>query len=263
MLGVGWTEMLVIAALALIVVGPRDLPVMLRQLGRAFGIMRRMGNEFRTEFNKMAAIDEIKGVRKSLTDPLRNAQAEIQREFNKTTSTGVKPSGVLKPDATNPDSVVEAIRTQAGLPAFKPDPEMAATIEQSRAKWTPPKVPSENGAETVAKPKRKPRGKPVAEDKPEAPAAIESDETKAAAKPKVAASAATASATATPKRAAKAAAKPKAPVGVADTQAAEPLPAAPRPRAKRPKRWPSPRRKSRTRPRQTSWPAPRRRCSNT
>lgn len=113
--GLGWTEMLVIAAVALIVVGPRDLPAMLRQLGRMVGTVRRMGNEFRREFNKMAAMDDMRDVRESLTNPLRNARAEIEREFNKTTSAGVQPSGVLKPDADAGESVVGAIRTKAGI----------------------------------------------------------------------------------------------------------------------------------------------------
>lgn len=167
MLGLGWTEMLLIAGLALIVVGPRDLPVMLRQLGRAFGIVRRMGNEFKSEFNKMAAIDEIKDVRKSLTEPLRNAQAEIQREFNKTTATGVKPSGALKPDAGEGESVVGAIKTQAGMNADAADEAMQAALAQSRAKVsdTPPaELAGETGkaaakSKTAAKSARKPQSK--------------------------------------------------------------------------------------------------------
>ena len=167
MLGLGWTEMLLIAALALIVVGPRDLPVMLRQLGRAFGIMRRMGNEFKSEFNKMAAIDEIRDVRKSLTDPLRNAQAEIQREFNKTTATGIKPSGALKPDAGEGESVVGAIKTQAGMNASSADEAMKAALAQSRVKVSdapPAELAGETGKaaakpKTAAKSARKPQSK--------------------------------------------------------------------------------------------------------
>ena len=147
MLGLGWTEMLLIAALALIVVGPRDLPVMLRQLGRAFGIMRRMGNEFKSEFNKMAAIDEVRDIRKSITDPLRNAQAEIQREFNKTTATGVKPSGALKPDTGEDESVVNAIKTQAGMNANPADEAMTTALAKSREK-VPDDVPVELAGET-------------------------------------------------------------------------------------------------------------------
>lgn len=135
MLGLGWTEMFVVAAVALIVVGPKDLPVMLRQLGRALGTVRRMGNDFRREFNKMSAMDDVMNVRKSLTEPLRNAQAEIQREFNKTTASGVKPSGVIKPLPTEGESVVGALKAEAGMSdashAASRD-EMKEAIERSR-----------------------------------------------------------------------------------------------------------------------------------
>ena len=223
MLGLGWTEMLLIAALALIVVGPRDLPVMLRQLGRAFGIMRRMGNEFKSEFNKMAAIDEIRDVRKSLTDPLRNAQAEIQREFNKTTATGVKPSGALKPDAGEGESVVGAIKTQAGMNASSADEAMKAALAQSRVKVSdapPAELAGETGKaaakpKTAAKSARKPQSKAAgaksattktAAAKSETPAKGKTAAAKSAAKPRAASKSA-----ADPKAAAKPAAPKSAP----------------------------------------------------
>jgi sec-independent protein translocase protein TatB len=46
--GIGASELIVIAVVALIVVGPKDLPKMLRQLGRFVGKMRAMADEFRT-----------------------------------------------------------------------------------------------------------------------------------------------------------------------------------------------------------------------
>ena len=232
MLGLGWTEMLLIAVLALIVVGPRDLPVMLRQLGRAFGIMRRMGNEFKSEFNKMAAIDEIKDVRKSLTEPLRNAQAEIQREFNKTTATGVQPSGALKPDAGEGESVVGAIKTQAGMNASSADEAMTAALAQSRAKVSdapPAELAGETG-KTAAKPKtaaksaRKPRSKTATAKSATARTDTQDAGKSAAAKPAAAKSAAK------PRAAAKSAAKPKA--AAAKPAAAKPAVASKAPQAK-------------------------------
>ena len=43
MLGVGWTEMLVIGVVALIVIGPKELPALMQKLGRFAGTVRRMG----------------------------------------------------------------------------------------------------------------------------------------------------------------------------------------------------------------------------
>jgi len=83
MLSIGWSELLIVAAIALIVVGPRDLPVMLRHLGRAAGAVRRMGNEFRAEIDKVGAADDLKQLRRSFADPLKAATRDINRQFNK------------------------------------------------------------------------------------------------------------------------------------------------------------------------------------
>ncbi len=103
MLSFGWPEMLIVAAVALIVVGPRDLPVLLRNIGRFLGKIRRMGNDFKAEINKAAAIDEIKDIKQQITQPISDTRAEIEQEFNKINLDGsVEPSGKIKPK--NPDA---------------------------------------------------------------------------------------------------------------------------------------------------------------
>lgn len=116
MLSIGWTEMLVVAAVALIVVGPRDLPAMLRQMGKFVGMARRMSNDFRSEINKITAMEEMTDIRKSLTDPIRNAKQEIEQEFNRKSIAGdTEPTGALKPDPGAEESVVQSIQQQAGM----------------------------------------------------------------------------------------------------------------------------------------------------
>lgn len=51
MFDIGWTELLVIACVAIIVVGPKDLPRMLRTLGQTIGKMRKLSREFQSTFN--------------------------------------------------------------------------------------------------------------------------------------------------------------------------------------------------------------------
>lgn len=78
---IGGTELLVIAAVALIVVGPKDLPVLLRKLGQFVGKMRGMAAEFRSSFDEMARQSELDDLRKEVeamrsgqyTAPLREA----------------------------------------------------------------------------------------------------------------------------------------------------------------------------------------------
>lgn len=50
MFDIAWSELLIIAVVALLVVGPKDLPHMLRAFGRTVGKLRRTGDEFRREF---------------------------------------------------------------------------------------------------------------------------------------------------------------------------------------------------------------------
>ena len=54
MLDLGWTELLVIGIVALIVVGPKDLPVLFRKVGEFVGKARGMAREFSRAMNEAA-----------------------------------------------------------------------------------------------------------------------------------------------------------------------------------------------------------------
>ena len=71
---IGSTELLVIAAIALIVVGPKDLPVLLRKLGKFVGRLRNMANDFRSSFDEMARQSELDDLRKEVA-AMRDAAA--------------------------------------------------------------------------------------------------------------------------------------------------------------------------------------------
>ncbi|MGJ8559806.1 MAG: Sec-independent protein translocase protein TatB [Litorimonas sp.] len=59
----GFGEMVVIVLLAIIVVGPKDLPKVMRKLGNFMARIRAMGQEFKDAFDDMDADDEIKSLR--------------------------------------------------------------------------------------------------------------------------------------------------------------------------------------------------------
>ena len=54
MFDLGWTELLVVGIVALIVVGPKDLPVLFRKAGEFVGKMKGMAREFSTAMNNAA-----------------------------------------------------------------------------------------------------------------------------------------------------------------------------------------------------------------
>jgi len=70
---VGATELLVIAAVALIVVGPKDLPALMRKAGQFLARLRGMANEFRASFEDMARQSELDDLRREV-EAMRNAR---------------------------------------------------------------------------------------------------------------------------------------------------------------------------------------------
>lgn len=65
---IGFAEMLLIAILALIVVGPKDLPAMMRKAGNFFGKIKSMGQEFKDAFNQIGADDEMAELRREIDE---------------------------------------------------------------------------------------------------------------------------------------------------------------------------------------------------
>lgn len=83
MFEVGWTEMLVIAIVMIVVVGPKDLPNMLRTFGRTVAKLRSMAGDFQKQFNDALKEAELDDVKKSV-DELRglNPAAQIRKQLN-------------------------------------------------------------------------------------------------------------------------------------------------------------------------------------
>ncbi|WP_214470610.1 Sec-independent protein translocase protein TatB [Mesorhizobium sp. dw_380] len=83
MFEVGWTEMLVIAIVMIVVVGPKDLPNMLRTFGRTTAKLRSMAADFQKQFNEALKEAELEDVKKSV-DELRGLSpvAEIRKQLN-------------------------------------------------------------------------------------------------------------------------------------------------------------------------------------
>ena len=83
MFEIGWTEMLVIAVVMIVVVGPKDLPKMLRAFGKTTTKLRSMAGDFQKQFNEALKEAELDDVKKSV-DALRglNPAAEIKKQLN-------------------------------------------------------------------------------------------------------------------------------------------------------------------------------------
>ena len=87
MFDLGWSEMLIITVVAIIVVGPKDLPKMLRTLGRFVGQAKRMANEFTGQFQDALRESELEELKKDFdsvttADPLSDLQNSIDSDLN-------------------------------------------------------------------------------------------------------------------------------------------------------------------------------------
>ena len=106
---VGASELIVLAAVALIVVGPKDLPMLLRKVGQFVGKLRGFANDFRHSFDEMARQSELDDLRKEvealrtnrLTDPLgvETTFDEINHSLQPNGVAGLKSDDELKAEA--------------------------------------------------------------------------------------------------------------------------------------------------------------------
>jgi len=93
MFDIGWGEMVVIGIVALIAIGPKELPTVLRTIGQAMGKVRRMAAEFQGQFQEAlreAEMADLKKQAEDLTssvgdltnfDPMADTKKEVERAF--------------------------------------------------------------------------------------------------------------------------------------------------------------------------------------
>jgi len=82
MLDMSWGEIMVIGAVALIVIGPKDLPKALRTVGQMTGKLRRMAAEFQGQFNEAMREAELDEVKKQLQGVNDSVSSVTNTSFN-------------------------------------------------------------------------------------------------------------------------------------------------------------------------------------
>ena len=82
MLDLGWTELLLIGIVALIVIGPKDLPGMFQAVGRFIGKAKGMAREFSRAMNDAAdqsGVSDIQKTFKTASNPMKTAMNELKK----------------------------------------------------------------------------------------------------------------------------------------------------------------------------------------
>jgi sec-independent protein translocase protein TatB len=142
MFDIGWSELLVVAVVAIIFIGPRELIPMLRAFGKYAGKLKRMASEFQSQFNEALREVELDQIAKEVEEirkisPVGDIEKELEAEM--------KPIGAAVGDIAKP---IEA-----------PAKSKAAAEGKAAAKTAGPKP--EKAAAKPAKPKTRSAAKPA------------------------------------------------------------------------------------------------------
>jgi sec-independent protein translocase protein TatB len=106
MFDIGWSEFLVIAVVALIAIGPKELPGVLRMIGQWMGKARKMAAEFQGQFNEAMREAEMADLKKSF-DEVREAATGLSTgglmtSLTKDVNEALRIDDVDKPAAAEP-----------------------------------------------------------------------------------------------------------------------------------------------------------------
>lgn len=184
MLDLGWSELLVIGVVALIVVGPKDLPGMFRTVGRFVGKAKGMAREFSKAMNDAAddaGVSDLQKTLKSATNPVGSAMDEVRKtatSFTQSTKDAGKPeTSRMSPERQAQTEAIrkkyaegEAARKAAEAAEAAPKPAAKPAAKKPAAKAAP-KTASKTAAKPAAKAKaakpaaKKPAKKPASEGK--------------------------------------------------------------------------------------------------
>jgi sec-independent protein translocase protein TatB len=124
MFNIGWSELLLIAVVAIIVVGPKELPRLMRTFGHYAGKLRRAAADFQRQFEDAMQESELDEMRKALDD-VRTTAASMH------TSTSLDRPLML-PEPASP----RMQETAASAPA-KPKPAPRKTLKTATLKNAP------------------------------------------------------------------------------------------------------------------------------
>src|SRR5947209_5084198 len=144
MFDIGWSELLLIGIVALIAIGPKELPGALRTLGQWMGKVRRMASEFQNQFHEAMREAELADLKKEVDEMATKAQSyahfdpieDVRRDLEKaagpppdldtlTDTAASPPSSAPTPSASTPP----AATPPASPPAAAETPSAAAPAE--------------------------------------------------------------------------------------------------------------------------------------
>ena len=142
MFDIGWGELIVIGVVALIAIGPKELPTVLRTIGQWMTKLRRMASEFQGQFQEAMREAEMADLKKQVDDvtaqakgyadfdPIGDVRKEIESTQQQIESTFTdKPAEIPSTPATVESSVASSAPASAEATPASTEPVVAANVE--------------------------------------------------------------------------------------------------------------------------------------
>ncbi len=134
--GVGFWEIVLIATIAFLVVGPKDLPLMMRKAGRMLAKVRAMAADFRASFDEMARQAELEELRREVDALRQEAQRPIIPPFSDPSRAFQPQEGARSTDQGGADTasvaMPEALSTEPKPPRHEgleqPEPAQETAV---------------------------------------------------------------------------------------------------------------------------------------
>jgi sec-independent protein translocase protein TatB len=120
MFDIGWSELVVIAVVALIAIGPKELPGVLRMVGQWMGKARKMAAEFQGQFNEAMREAEMADLKKSFDEVKEAAtgltSGNIMTSLQKDVSDAMQIGDIDKPKEPSQEPIDAQIASAIGEP---------------------------------------------------------------------------------------------------------------------------------------------------
>jgi sec-independent protein translocase protein TatB len=129
---IGFTELMVIGVVALIVIGPERLPGVARTIGHLAGRLQRYVNDVKADISREMEFDELRKMRDSMQEAATEVENTVRKELSKTEQELNK-------------TVAEAVEDKSSKPETAAAPETAAVPEATAVPEAaaPPDKPAE------------------------------------------------------------------------------------------------------------------------
>ena len=135
MFDVGFSELLVIGIVALVVIGPERLPRVARTLGHLLGRAQRYVNDVKSDINREMQLDELKRLQAQVAESARSLETSVRKEFDGVRNSVEAPAQAL---ATEVDEAVKSVSSELQSAA-----QPQASVEQPPAADVLPRDPAD------------------------------------------------------------------------------------------------------------------------